>query len=357
MGERQLDHPPSEGRVSTWRHPHHPPRLHCTFPAQALSSASPAHAARSGGRVGGAAFSSYGGARVASSGYAGASRGGSYWSASPSSVVAPTRTAPPPTTMLRSSIAPLGWGIIPYGVGPVVVAGGGGGGGGLADILTLGVFAFIAWTALKAFTQASSADDDYAGGFDDGTDRVSVCRLTVGLLATGGRKLQKDLDRLAAKANTSTPSGLHYVLQEVILALLRNPEYAVYGAAKSQIGRSVDGAERKFNSLSLKERGKIKTETLVNFGGQPTRSGGLATPPTRSGDQEFVVVTLLLACRGAVRLPRVTGGEELASALGALGGVPASDVLAVEVLWTPQDPADTYTRADVTTDYPELNNL
>ena len=259
--------------------------------------------------------------------------------------------------MLRSSVAPLGWGLIPYGVGPVVVAGGGGGGGGLADILTLGVFAFIAWTALKAFTQSSSSDNDYVGSFDGVGDRVSVCRLTVGLLATGGRKLQKDLDRLAAKANTSTPSGLHYVLQEVVLALLRNPEYAVYGAAKSQIGRSVDGAERKFNSLSLKERGKIKTETLVNFGGQPTPSGGLPSPPTRSGDQEFVVVTLLLACRGAVRLPRVTGGEELASALGALGGVPASDVLAVEVLWTPQDPADSYTRADVTTDYPELNNL
>lgn len=294
-------------------------------------------------------------ARASSSSFYGGGGGnrGSVWSAAPARA---TSAAPPlrSTTVLRSSVAPLGWGLIPYGVGPVVVSGGGGG-GGLADILTLGVFAFIAWTALKAFTQAGDAGD--GAGFDGGADRVSVCRLTVGLLAQGGRKLQKDLDRLAARANTSTPSGLHYVLQEAVLALLRNPEYAVYGAAKSQVGRSLDGAERKFSQLSLAERGKIKTETLVNFGGQPTRTGALATPPERSGDQEFVVVTLLLACRGALRLPRVTNGEELATALGVFGGVPASDVLAVEVLWTPQDPADSYTRADVTADYPELNNL
>lgn len=245
---------------------------------------------------------------------------------------------------------------MPYGFGAPLVVAGGGGGGGLADLLTLGVFAFIAYTAVKAFTQSSSSDDA-DGGFDGGADRVTVARLTVGLLAEGGRKLQRDLDRLAGRANTSSAAGLHYVLQEAVLALLRNPEYAVYGAAKSQVGRSLDGAERKFNSLSLAERGKVKTETLVNYGGQPTRTGALPTPPPRSGDQEFVVVTLLLAARGAIRLPRVSNLDELASALGALGGVPATDVLAVEVLWTPQDAGDSYTRGEVTADFPELNNL
>lgn len=252
--------------------------------------------------------------------------------------------------VLRSSLAPLGWGLAPYGAYPVVAAGGG---GGFGDILALGVFAFIAWTAFQAFRNQSGAGDD---SFDDAPGRVSVARLQVGLLAVGGRRLQKDLDRLATRADTTTPSGLHFVLQEAVLALLRNPEYAAYGAAKSQVGRSLDGAERKFNALSMKERSKVKEETLLNFGGAK-KSGALANPQPRSGDQEFVVVTILLAARGSIRVPAVRSGDELASALGALGGVPASDVLAVEVMWTPQDPSDSYTRADLTADFPELNNL
>ena len=65
---------------------------------------------------------------------------------------------------------------------------------------------------------------------------------------------------------------------------------------------------------------------------------GSASP----GDDELVVVTLLVAARGALPLPKVTSAPELRAALNRLGAVPADDVLAVEVLWTPRDPRDSY---------------
>jgi len=269
---------------------------------------------------------------------------------SPASPANPRHAATARPVVMRSTLAPLGWGLAPYGAYPVAAAASG---GGLGEILTLGVFAFIAWTAFQAFRGSSASGD---ASFDDPPGAVSVARLQVGLLATGGRRLQTDLDRLAARADTTTPAGLHFVLQEALLALLRNPEFAVYGAAKSQVGRTLDGAERKFTALSMRERGKVREETVVNFGGAK-KTGVAQNPAPRSGEQEFVVVTILLAARGAIRVPAVRGGDELATALGALGGVPASDVLAVEVLWTPSDPADSYTRADLTADFPELNNL
>lgn len=48
--------------------------------------------------------------------------------------------------------------------------------------------------------------------FTGGGERVTVSKLQVGLLGSA-RQLQRDLDRIAGRADTNTPSGLHYVLQ------------------------------------------------------------------------------------------------------------------------------------------------
>ena len=58
------------------------------------------------------------------------------------------------------------------------------------------------------------------------------------------RDLQKDLDQMADKADTSTDAGLHYLLTECVLALLRNPEYWVYASSASASERSPEAAEQ-----------------------------------------------------------------------------------------------------------------
>jgi uncharacterized membrane protein len=57
---------------------------------------------------------------------------------------------------------------------------------------------------------------------------MSVVKVQVGLLGSA-RELQRDLNRLANTLDTSTPQGLHHLLTETVLALRRNPQYAVYG--------------------------------------------------------------------------------------------------------------------------------
>ena len=47
----------------------------------------------------------------------------------------------------------------------------------------------------------------------------------------------------------------------------------------------------------------------------------------------------------------------LKAGLEALGGLGAEQVLAVEVLWTPSDERDVFTRDDIMTDYPTLKTL
>ena len=115
----------------------------------------------------------------------------------------------------------------------------------------------------------------------------------MGLLGSA-RDLQRDLDRIATRADTNSADGLHYVLEETVLALLRAPEYWVYGEipphrgrmrrsglthlpsghAETNNERGPRNAEAKFNEYEMEARGKFQEETLVNFGGRTKRSGG-----------------------------------------------------------------------------------
>ena len=297
---------------------------------------------------------------------ASARRGGPLFRYSPASSASLSSSSTSPT---RLNSLTLGWGLVPfggfgYGGYPAVYAGGGG--GGLSDFLFFGLFALIAVSAISSFTRARS-DSDYDAdedgqAYDDG---VTVAKLQVGLLSSA-RGLKRDLERIAAKADTSTPAGLHYVLQETVLSLLRNPEYAVYGAAKTLKGKSLAKAEQKFNEMSLAERGKVREETLVNVSGI-RREGGFkgkggggksdGATTTAPGDEELIVVTVLVASRGRFKLPAVRSGAELREALSTLGAVPSDGVLGVEVLWTPQDPQDSYSKGELMVDFPDLNNL
>ncbi|KAL4533071.1 hypothetical protein Ndes2526A_g08524 [Nannochloris sp. 'desiccata'] len=205
-----------------------------------------------------------------------------------------------------------------------------------------------------------SGSNEYIGsgssGRVDSGERLSVAKVQVGLLGTA-RDLQKDLERIAAKADTSSSRGLHFVLQETVLSLMRNPDYCVYGFAKSGVENSADEAESRFNKLSLEERGKFEKETRVNVGGR-TGSSSLNIKKTLTTPiNELIVVTILVAVEGRVRLPKVTGRNTLIEALTTLGAVPAADVLAVEVLWTPEEEDDYFTQEDLSVDYPLLNTL
>jgi uncharacterized membrane protein len=315
--------------------------------ALALAFVSPAMAAGSGGRAGGSAFSSFSGG--GSRGFSGSMGGSTYSGLSSGGAGMMSRSAPSLTRTGPTVVNSFGWYGAPYGggFGAPVVATGGGGGGGLITILVLGVMAAFLFSTLS-------------GGGDEGGDylgeKVTVAKLQVGLLGSA-RQLQQDLDRIAGRADTNTPDGLHFILQETVLALLRNPDYCVYGEGTTSRQRGLDAGESAFNRMSMEERGKVKEETLVNVGGRSRRSTYSNKSPSEAAKNELIVVTLLVAAQGGFSLPKVTSLEELRTALNTLGGISESQTMAVEVMWTPQAEDDFYTQADMLNDFPTLNNL
>lgn len=287
-------------------------------------------AARSGGRIGGGSF------RASSMGSMRSLGGGSSYG---------SYSAPSPGGMRTSSFM-LGPGF-GYGMmGPGMYFGG----GGMFNI----IFMMMMVTFIMNALQNMMGNGGFGDGLTAGGDSISVVKIQVGLLGTA-RALQKDLERIANKADTSSPDGLHYVLEETVLALLRNPEYCVYGFATSKVCRGPEQAEETFNDFSLDERGKFEKETLVNVNARKKTASVGGAPSEETND--YILVTILAACDGGVKMPEITDSTELKTALKRLGAVRVEALQAVEVLWTPQEDGDSLTSDELLRDYPRLAQL
>ncbi|CAM6023983.1 unnamed protein product [Sphagnum balticum] len=184
--------------------------------------------------------------------------------------------------------------------------------------------------------------------------RSSLLKLQVGLLGMA-RTLQAELDQIAEHADTTTRKGLHYILTEACLALLRHPDYCTSGLCKCDVKDTQNDTEEQFNQLSLEERGKFDEETLVNF--NSLRRHVMAGSKGTQFHNEYIVVTILVAAEGEHKLPTIKTIADLKEALQKLGSIPADSIQAVEVLWTPQDENDTLSERELLRKYPLLRSL
>ncbi|MDX2273017.1 MAG: DUF1517 domain-containing protein [Cyanobacteriota bacterium] len=228
---------------------------------------------------------------------------------------------------------------------------GGGGGGLLTLFLLLGVgsFLFRNWQGGALNSEEGSPNP-----------QVQVSEIKVGLLASA-RQLQKEIDRLALEADTTTPEGLSRLLQDVSLSLTRHDDYWVYGQADSR-SLNLSQAESFFYQQSMLERSKFSQETLSNVSAQLTQ--GSPTNLAKSDDLaladvgEYLVVTLLVAHQaGSGTLPVVDSAAALRRCLMQVGSTSADRLVAVEVLWTPQMEGDSLTSEQLLTEYPQLRRL
>lgn len=284
--------------------------------------------AASGGRMGGRSFSSQ-------SSRSSSSRSYTTQSPSPSFSYSAPYYAPSPFGFSG------GGGVY---VGPAV---GVGVGAGSSFILIMAGFA--AFMLVSGFLSDRSEE-----GVLTATEKTTVVKLQVGLLGLG-RSLQRDLNRIAETADTSTPEGLSYVLTETTLALLRHPDYCISGYSSVDVKRSIESGEKRFNQLSIEERGKFDEETLVNVNNIKKQS--TSSQRANGFSNEYIVITILVAAEGVHKLPTINGSKDLKEALQKLGSIPLNKIMAVEVLWTPQNENDTLSERELLEDYPLLRPL
>lgn len=186
-------------------------------------------------------------------------------------------------------------------------------------------------------------------------DVVTVTKLQVGLLAQA-RHVQAELTQLTKTADTNSPEGLTELMHESVLALLRSPEYWTHVSASSQTLRTREEAEQVFKQISIAERSRFSAETLVNVGGRLRRQ---ALKLEADDPASYIVVTLLIGSADDRSLfnPQIHTAEELQTTLQILGGMTSDYLMVFELLWSPQDAADSLSYDELLSEYPHLKPL
>jgi len=237
------------------------------------------------------------------------------------------------------------------------VSGGGVGLGGIVGVLLLfGIVALVGKVLLKNLANARRNHSGQPSGDSWGGERYAVVQCQLALLATA-RALQRELQHYAETATTNTVVGLATALQEATMALMRHQPYWRYGVVQVQRVSTIDEAERAFNQIVGQERAKLSEELTVNIEGlrrqTPRREG---PNPTEVG--QYLVVTLIVA----TGYPEFTAYptpslKDMEDTLQRLGTLLAADLLALEVIWSPESPDDALTEDELLAEYPELSGL
>jgi len=211
-------------------------------------------------------------------------------------------------------------------------------------------------TGIRASRRESVFLFGFGGNDDDEDEEIyTVCKLQVGMFGDIN-KWQSKLDQIATKYDTDDEEGLHHIFKDSLMLVLRNMEYAGYATSAGKTFDNIDEAEQKFNSVLIEERLKFKEETLVNVDGRK-KTSVLEAKGSEEGLDRWLCMTLLMTVEGKLKIPKIGSPFELKQVLTLLGGISADNLVAIELLWTPQETNDSYSKQELLEDYPSLVTL
>jgi len=324
-----------------------------------------ANAAMSGGRMGGSfssGRSSYSRpmpSRGYGSGYSSGFRSGYY--SRPSVTVAPIVPSPFVSPFYNPFMPrPFffgGPGAVVYGRGPSIF-----------DLLFIGGIGLFIMSAIRTASAGNSLMDVSSDWGETVTSPLgtgtSVAQITVALEVPNRdapSSVLNVLDRIAQTAKTDSRVGIQNLTSQVALELLRRKDSIVSASTRYKHFNDRNKADRDFNSLSIKERGKFEQENVSRYGGVDYGSGSSRGNGLSSDSKATIaVVTIMVNIDGdSTKLPKIGSVRDVEEALRKIASdARVSDCLqGAEILWTPEDRSETLTLREVVSDYPDLMSV
>uniref|UniRef100_A0A0E0LQQ6 Uncharacterized protein n=1 Tax=Oryza punctata TaxID=4537 RepID=A0A0E0LQQ6_ORYPU len=140
--------------------------------------------------------------------------------------------------------------------------------------------------------------------------------------------IQRDLNGIARKVDTSNRSWDKFMLTETICSLNRHKDICISSSLSADLQKRLlfwgDCWEKHFDKISIEERSKFDEETLYN------------------GKLEFSIVR---------------SASDLTTVLGILNSIHAKKIEGIQVLWTPQKIGDVLPEERLLKDYTYLKPL
>jgi len=184
-------------------------------------------------------------------------------------------------------------------------------------------------------------------------ERVDVQAIVIGLEHRARKEVQERLMALATKGDTGTRRGRMLLLREATALLVGVRDRWTHGHAEGGPPVALAEGRSRFEALAGRARSRFTVEVIRNQDGAVLRR---PAPPVPASDEHGVVlVTVLAASRR--ELPDVldpTSPASLRAALSRLAALCEDELVAMEVVWSPADPAERVSAAALTARHPEL---
>ncbi len=206
----------------------------------------------------------------------------------------------------------------------------------------------------RAFTGGGSGSGGGMGGGSSG--KASVVKLQLGFFGSA-RDVQEQLSRMARSGRLGTSSGEAGLLSESALLLVRNLDSLRYAAMELVNKRPLAKAEAAFQRMATQERSKYEMSGLRADENGVQESE--ARPDETYEVSEAIVVTLIVATSLYEVLEDLSVNDEagVRAALESVSAVPGDELLALEVIWVPDDEEGRLTEDEVLELYPELMRI
>ena len=184
-------------------------------------------------------------------------------------------------------------------------------------------------------------------------DIVTVSKLQVALQSSAS-SLQSELSKLTLEADTETIQGLKKLLEDAVVALVRNIQHWTHVFGSSETISKREAAEVVFNRLSIEERSKFSAETLSNIDGK-IRTRDVVEPEENKRNAAYIVVTLLVGTADDRPLfASIDSAGEMQEVLKNVAAMQLDYLMVFELLWSPQVESDTLTQGELAAEYGEL---
>lgn len=187
--------------------------------------------------------------------------------------------------------------------------------------------------------------------------RVDVCALSIGVDWRARRFVQQRLEQLA-RGDTSSPTGLAGLLRATVETLTSVRLGWLYAGAYNAEPMLEAQAQAEFLRIAADLRSRFRHELLRNADGalQTTDAPELRARPEEG--EGVVVVSLVVAARTDLRnLLQPRDAQALRQVLESLGRLGPSQLVAMEVIWSPAAEDDRMSTAELEALYPELRRI
>lgn len=228
-----------------------------------------------------------------------------------------------------------------------------GGGSGFGTVLFLIILLIVIGGIVYAIRRSRKVGSSEEESF-------TTMKLQFGLHATAVDFRRKIKD-MAMNMDFDDEEDLKMLVSESTMLLTQHKDYIKYGHAEaSETTKNIEKAETYFDDMIHKEREKLSQETFTKLQGRSISEQDLAAGnrPDFMDIKEYIVFSMVVSYANAkISLPddyEWSGYREL---LKVISLIPTKNIVAAEIIWSPDAEEDVLTEDDITQYYPDMKLL